>query len=117
MEKRIYKISGLSVLALTVISAFFMPKEIPAGILAGGVLMLANFRGLAWGVTGFLGTKKATGKMVFFSALRFMIILLVLIALLKLHLVNLLGVIVGMTAVFTVILAAGARELLNKVMP
>ncbi len=115
MEKRIFKIAGTAVLVLTAASAFFLPKKIPAGILAGGVLSLANFRALAWGVTGLLGTRKATGKMIFFSGLRFAIIVALLIGLLKLGLVDLLGVIVGMTAVFSVIIAAGARELLRNI--
>ncbi|MDA8085297.1 MAG: hypothetical protein M0Z75_01210 [Nitrospiraceae bacterium] len=117
MEKRVYKISGLGLAALTAISAFFMPVKIPAGILAGGLLMLANFKALSWGVTGFLGAKKATGKMILFSGLRFAIILTVLIVLLKLRLVDLLGVILGMTVVFTVILAEGGKELLKRVIP
>ncbi|MDA8326367.1 MAG: ATP synthase subunit I [Nitrospiraceae bacterium] len=84
--------------------------KMAGGVFVGGMLALANLRGLVWGVTGLLGTQKATTKLVFFSAFRFMLIVIILLALLKMGLINPIGVFIGLTVVFTVLVIEGLRE-------
>ncbi len=110
MIKKIFKNSALLLAALSALCALFGQGKIAAGLLVGGALALANLKALVWGVNGLMGDQKATGKLVFFSAIRFMIILLVLLVLLKAGLINLLGVIAGMTVVFTSIIVHGLKE-------
>ena len=81
-----------------------------AGTMAGGVLALANLKGLSWGVTGLIGAEKATPKLVFFSFFRFMFLMLTLLLLLKLGLINPIGVLIGLTVVFTVLIMEGLGE-------
>ncbi|MDA8092284.1 MAG: ATP synthase subunit I [Nitrospiraceae bacterium] len=110
MIKRIYRNSALLLIVSTAVCAIMGKYRISAGLLVGGALSLANLKALVWGVTGLMGDQKAAGKLIFFSGLRFMIILMALLVLLKLGLINLIGVVSGMTVVFTLIIFEGLRE-------
>jgi hypothetical protein len=61
-------------------------------------------------VRGLLGTHKATGKLVFFSMFRLVLLLVFLIVLMLLRLINPVGILIGMTIVFTFIVIEGIRE-------
>lgn len=101
----------LVLVPLAALSGFFFGwKKTPAGVLVGGVLGLANLKAMSWGVKGLLGTDRATGKLVFFSMLRFIAIFALLLVLLRLALVNLAGVIAGFTVVFALVLFEGMRQ-------
>jgi hypothetical protein len=91
------------------ISALFGWKLVPISIIVGGVLGLVNIRGLAWGVEGLLGTHRATGRMIFFSMFRLLILFISLGFLVALRLVNVFGILVGLTIVFILLLIEGYR--------
>lgn len=118
MMKRIYRRALIGLAIFAGLSIFLGWREMgaawrikmPAGVVAGGVLALANLKGLAWGVTGLLGDQKATVKLVFFSFFRFMLLMIILLALLKLGLINPVGVLIGLTVVFTVLIMEGLVE-------
>ncbi len=114
MMGRIYRRALIALVVFAGLSAFYDWRKIPAGVLVSGVLALANLRGLVWGVTGALGTAKATKKLVLFSALRLVILLTILLSLLKLGLINPFGVLAGLTVVFTVLVIEGFREALRQ---
>ncbi len=97
----------LPLLAAT--AAFFEWKKLPMSILVGGVLGLANIRGLAWGVQGLLGTGRATGRMIFFSMFRLLMLFIILSILVYLKLVNIFGILTGLTAVFVILMIEGFR--------
>jgi hypothetical protein len=90
-------------------SALFGWKLFPLSVVVGGVLGLVNIRGLAWGVEGLLGTHRATGRMIFFSMFRLLILFITLILLVALRLVNVFGILVGLTIVFVLLLIEGYR--------
>jgi hypothetical protein len=90
-------------------SAFFGWKLFPLSVIVGGVLGLVNIRGLAWGVEGLLGTHRATGRMIFFSMFRLLILFITLILLVALRLANVFGILVGITVVFVLLLIEGYR--------
>jgi len=113
--KKIYRQSAFILIPLAALSAFIDWKRLPLGILIGGVLALANLKGLAWGVEGLMGTQKAATKLVFFSFIRFFIILAILLILIWLKLINIIGVIVGLTAVFILFLKEGFKSAKNEV--
>ncbi len=84
-------------------------KLFPISVIIGGVLGLVNIRGLARGVEGFLGTHKPTGSMIFFSMFRLLILFTTLILLVALRVVNVFGILVGLTIVFVLLLVEGYR--------
>jgi len=113
MIRRINRQSLFVVIPLAAISAFIDWKRLPASILIGGALALANLKGLHWGVTGLLNPeegKEAKGKLVFFSMFRLLIVFAVLAILIYLRLVNVIGVLVGLTVVFFLLIKEGLKE-------
>ena len=107
--KRIYKKSFPVLILLALLSAFLEWKKLPLSIIVGGVLCLANIRGLAWGVSGLLGTEKATGRMIFFSMFRLFLLFAILSLLVYLRLVNVFGVLAGFTVIFALLLIEGLK--------
>lgn len=107
--KKIFKKAAIALLTLAALSAFLEWKKLPAGILAGGILGLANIKGLAWGVEGLIGSQKATGRMIIFSMLRLIMLFLILTLLMYLRLVNVFGVLAGFTVVFVLVITEGLR--------
>jgi len=107
MNKSLYKQSIVVLLLAAVISAYFEWKKLPVSILVGGGLGLANHRALSWGVTGMLDADRSYVRLLFFSVFRLLIIFVILFVLIMYKLVNVLGVLVGFTIVFTLILKEG----------
>jgi hypothetical protein len=89
---------------LKVIALFGDPGLMAMSILIGGVIGLANLKGLLWGIESLLGTHRASTRMVFLSLLRLFILFAVIIILVVMKLINLLGFLIGMTAVFLVLI-------------
>ena len=110
MIKRVYRNSVLALVPVAGLSAFLEWKKIPISVLIGGLLGLVNLKGLVWGVTGLLCAEKAATRLVFFSMMRFMALVAILLVLMKLGLINPIGILIGFTVVFTVILIEGVRE-------
>ena len=112
--KKIYKHSIIAIIPVAVLSAFVEWKFIEwrhmtLGIIAGGVLGLANIKGLAWGIGGLLGSHKSTAMMVFFSLFRLLLLLIVISLLVYFKLVNIFGIIAGFTVVFIALMIEGLK--------
>jgi hypothetical protein len=73
-------------------------------ILIGGIIGLANLKGLVWGIESLLGTHRANTRMVFLSLLRLFILFAAIIILVVMRLINLLGFLIGMTVVFLLLI-------------
>lgn len=113
MVKRINRQSIYLLIPLAALSAFIEWKKLPISIIVGGLIALANLRGLQWGVTGIFRTEEASeskGKLVFFSMFRLLLVFFVLAILLYLRLVNPLGILAGLTVVFLLIIKEGLKE-------
>ncbi len=106
---RIAKKALLVLIPLALLSAFIEWKKLPASVLIGGILGLANIKGLAWGVRGLLGNGKATGRMIFFSMFRLFLLFIVLALLVYLKLVNVFGILAGFTVIFILLMIEGLR--------
>jgi hypothetical protein len=109
LVKRIYKQGIIILIALAALSAFFEWKKIPVSILLGGVLGLLNLKGLAWGLRDFATSARPSGKVVFFSLVRFFILAFILIILVIEKLVNPVGILIGFTVIFVLVLKEGLR--------
>jgi len=106
--KRIYKLGFIILLCLAAVSAFFEWKKLPLSIFIGGLLGLANLKGLAWGLRDFAASRP-TGRVIFWSMVRFFILGLILFILALLNLINFIGILIGFTVVFALILKEGLR--------
>jgi hypothetical protein len=84
-------------------------RKMPHSVLIGGLLGLANLKGLAWGLKDFATLHRPSGKLIFWSMARFFILALILIVLAVLKLINFFGILIGFTVVFVLILKEGLR--------
>ena len=94
---------------LKFIGLFGNPGLMAMSILIGGVIGLANLKGLVWGIESLLGTHRADTRMVFLSLLRLFILFALIIILVVMRLINLLGFLIGMTVVFLVLIREALR--------
>ncbi len=85
-------------------------RYIPHSIIIGGLLGLANLRGLVWGIETLLGTARANTRLVYLSLLRLGILFLIIIILAAMRLINLIGLVTGLTTVFVVMVYEGIRK-------
>lgn len=108
--RKIYKKAVIILIPLAALSCLIEPKKLPAGILVGGILALLNIKGLAWGVEGLIGSEKASAKMLFLSQFRLVMLFIVIAVLVYLRIVNVFGLLAGMTVVFTLVLIEGYRH-------
>lgn len=96
---------------VSLLSALIEWEKLPVSILIGGLIALANLKGISWGIEGLVGAgKQASGKLVFFSLIRLFIIFVILIVLLWMKIINIAGIFVGFTIVFVLILIEGFRS-------
>ena len=109
LTKRIYKYVILILLPLAALSAFLDWKKLPYSILIGGILGLANFRGLVRNIEGLIGTHRPTAKIVIFSLLRLTLLAAILTLLVAFRIVNVFGILIGFTVVFIMIIKEGLR--------
>jgi hypothetical protein len=84
-------------------------RKLPHSVLIGGLLGLANLKGLAWGLKDFGTLQRPSGKLIFWSMARFFILASVLIILAILRLINFFGILIGFTVVFVLIMKEGFR--------
>ena len=94
---------------LKFIGLFGNPGLMAMSILIGGIIGLANLKGLVWGIESLLGTHRANTRMVFLSLLRLFILFALIIILVVMRLINLLGFLIGMTVVFLVLIREALR--------
>jgi len=109
LVKRVHKQGIIILLAASVISAFFDWPKLPIGIFFGGVLGLANLKGLEWGLGRLFGTYRPRGKLIFLSFFRFVILACILLVLAIYKMVNFFGILIGFTIVFGLIMKEGLR--------
>jgi cbb3-type cytochrome oxidase subunit 3 len=106
--KRINKLGMVILVAAALLSAAYEWKKLPFSILVGGMLGLFNLKGLAWGLRDF-ALYRASGKVIFLSIFRFFTLAFILIVLAVLKLINLIGILIGFTIVFVLVLVEGIR--------
>jgi hypothetical protein len=107
--RRINKKAVVALIVCAALSAFVEWKKLPVSIIIGGILGLANIKGLSWSVEGLMGTYRATGKMIFFSIFRLVILCVIISLLVYLKLVNIFGILIGFTVIFTLLITEGLK--------
>lgn len=96
------------------VGLFGKPVLLPVSIIVGGILGLANIKGLAWGLNGLLNTEKPNLKIVFLNLFRLVILFIIIIVLSLLKLINFLGLLIGITVVFFVLIKESLKMAVNK---
>lgn len=81
----------------------------PHGILAGWLFGILNLRLMTKNVQAFIGSEKATAKILILSVTRLIILLVAMAFLIYYKAVNIFGLIFGFTVVFALILIEGMR--------
>jgi hypothetical protein len=109
LVKRIHRHGTIILIVLAALSALYEWRKLPLSILVGGALGLANLRGLAWGLKDFAVSNRPGGKVIFLSLFRFFMIAVILIVLALLRLINFVGVLIGFTVVFILVIKEGLR--------
>jgi hypothetical protein len=84
-------------------------RKLPHSVLIGGLLGLANLKGLAGGLKEFATLHRPSGKLIFWSMARFFIFALILIVLAVFKLIDFFGILIGFTVVVVLILKEGLR--------
>lgn len=113
MIKRVNRLSAIVLISLAALSALIEWKRLPLGIVIGGAAALINLRGLHWGVSGLMNPEtagSAKGRLVFFSMFRLFLLVAFLGMLVYLRIVNVIGILVGLTVVFIAIMKEGLTE-------
>lgn len=99
--------------AVTTITAYLAAiadwRKLPHSVLIGGLLGLANLKGLAWGLKDFATLHRPSGKLIFWSMVRFFILVAILVILALLKLINFVGILIGFTVIFILIIKEGLR--------
>ncbi len=116
MVKKINKQAAVVLIIAALFSALFDYKRMPLGVLVGGALALANLKGIHWGVKAMINPETANmakGRLIIFSFFRLMLVFVILAVLLYLHLVNIFGVLIGLTIVFVLIMKEGLTAAKN----
>lgn len=111
--KKTFKHSIIAIIPVALLAAFIEWKRLPISVLIGGLLGLVNIKGLTWGVSGFMGSHKATAKMIFFSTCRLFILFIIMFMLVYLKLVNIFGMLIGFTVVFVTMIIEGLKYAKN----
>lgn len=108
--RKTIRLSAIILLPLSIFSAFMWGRKLAMSILIGGILGLVNLRGLARGVEGLIGSHRPTGKIIFLSLLRLTALAVILGLLFYYQAVDVLGILIGFTIVFAVIIKEGLRS-------
>lgn len=111
--KGVIKKSLIIILPAAGAAAYFYEKKMSLGILLGGLFGILNLRGLTQNVERFLGTQDAPAKIIFLNIMRLFALFAAIFILIYFKIVNAVGLILGFTVVFILILIEGMRA--NKV--
>jgi len=109
--KRITKQTIIFLLPLSILSAFIEWKKFPISILIGGIIGLLNLKSLTKGVEELAGTyqQPPKGRLYLASFLRLFIIACILVIFILLKAINILGILIGFTGFFIILVKEGLK--------
>lgn len=109
MVKRIGKQSALIILPLAALSLLFAKGnwQFPSNVVLGGAISLLSFRVIVWAVRRFMGKPMGHPIIIGLSAVKILVIFMVLATLATFKLVNPVGLTVGFTVVLGIIVKEG----------
>ena len=105
--KRVLKKSILIIPPVILISFFVESRRLPLGIFMGWLFGIINLRALTKNVEGMLGPEKATVRIVVLNITRLLAMSAAIFMLVYYRIVNVIGLLIGFTIVFNLILIEG----------
>ena len=105
--KRVLKKSIFIIPPLIIVSFFIESRRLPLGIFLGWLFGIINLRALTKNVEGMLGPGKATARIVVLNIARLLALSVAIFMLVYHRIVNIFGLLIGFTIVFTLILIEG----------
>ena len=105
--KGVLKKSIFIIPPLIIVSFFIESRRLPLGIFLGWLFGIVNLRALTKNVEGLLGPEKATAKIVILNITRLLALSVAIFMLVYHRIVNVIGLLIGFTIVFTLILIEG----------
>jgi hypothetical protein len=105
--KGVIKKSAFIILPAIVIAFFFESRKLPIGIFMGWLFGIYNLRALTRNVEGMVGAGKAAPRIIILNLLRLLVILTAIFFLVYYKVVNIIGLLIGFTVVFVLILVEG----------
>ncbi len=107
--KGVIKKSIILLLPAVIIAIVFKWEKVPAGIIAGGIFGVLNFKGLVQSVERFISSKQVKAIVLISSIFRLLGLVAVIFVLIYFKAVNPFGLLFGFTVVFAMILVEGYR--------
>ena len=92
---------------LIMASFFIETRRLPLGIFLGWLFGIVNLRALTKNVQGLLGPENATVKIVILNIMRLLALSVAIFMLVYYRIVNVIGLFIGFTVVYTLILFEG----------
>ena len=105
--KGVLKKSIFIIPPLIMVSFFIETRRLPLGIFLGWLFGIVNLRALTKNVQGLLGPENATVKIVILNIMRLLALSVAIFMLVYYRIVNVIGLFIGFTVVFTLILIEG----------
>jgi hypothetical protein len=113
-ERRIFRDTCITAVAVAVVSAAVAPWRVTTGLMLGGALAIFNQHWLRTSVAAVFNDKPAGARPKLGAAryvLRYAVVAVVIVGAVRLNLVSLVATLAGMCAVVVALLAEGFRQL------
>lgn len=107
--KGVLKKSIFIIPPLIIVSFFIETRRLPLGIFLGWLFGIVNLRALTKNVQGLLGPENATVKIVILNIIRLLALSVAIFVLVYYRIVNVIGLLIGFTIIFILILIEGWR--------
>lgn len=107
--KGVIKKSIFAIIPLTACSAFIEPTRLPLSILMGWLLGIINLGAISKNVMAFLGTEKATARLVTMNLIRLIGLFSAIAILTYYRIINIFGLLMGFALVFLFIIVEGLK--------
>jgi hypothetical protein len=107
--RRVHKQAFVVLPVLAAVCALIEPRELPLSVLVGGLLGLANLKGLQVGLERLLGSDRPAAKLWVLGMFRLFLVSAVIILLARARAVNLVALAGGFTVVIFLLVVEGVR--------
>lgn len=107
--RNVTKKSIIIVLPAVAAAIFYEPRRLPLGIFLGWLFGIINLRSLSRNVAGLLGEERATARLLFLNMARLIFMIVAISMLVYYKVVNVFGLLIGFTVVFTLIMVEGLK--------
>lgn len=99
--------AGIIILLSSIMALIYYPFKVGLSIFIGGLIAMANFRGMNRGLKGLNEGQTLKIRLIILNIIRLFLVFIILFILIYSHLVNGLGLLLGLTISFIIIIKEG----------